>query len=79
MLCDPDSTLFNVGEVWDWCGTMYLLLRRDVKREWSVTIRADNQQVWIAMDLETGRVQEIRIHTSVLNPGSMAEAQWVML
>lgn len=73
-----DLTLFKAGEVWDWCGIMYLLLHRDMERELSVTVKAANQQCWRAMDLDTGRVHEVRLHTEVFNQGTSAACSWVM-
>ncbi len=73
MLCPPDSTVFNVGEVWEWSGVLYLLLGREFVREYMMTIKAKDQQCWRAFNLSEGSMEEIRVHTSIFSHG----ARWV--
>jgi len=62
VLFDPD--LFHAGEVWEWRGTLYLLLRFERERYLMyTTIKNENQQSWFALDLESGKTHEVRMHT----------------
>lgn len=65
--------VFKAGEVWEWSGIVYLLLRRDLEGELYSTIRADNQQIWRALNLIDGCQQDVRIHTSVFSTGAKWE------
>jgi hypothetical protein len=61
--------VFKAGEVWEWSGIVYLLLRRDLEKELWTTVKTSNQQVWHSLNLIDGSQQEIRIHTSVFSTG----------
>jgi hypothetical protein len=83
MLSDP--TLFNPGETWlwsdpesggvGWPSVVVLLIERDFDNELGRTIRTTNQQSWMALDLESGVIDIVRMHTSVFGGGQ----RWVKL
>ncbi len=60
-----EASRFKAGEVWEWNGFLYLLLRRDSEKEIGETIKADNQQIWKAFSFDYEQVEEVRLHTNV--------------
>lgn len=75
MLSPPDSTIFNVGEVWSWDDgdVWYLLLGRELEREYMMTIKTKDQQCWRVLNLDEGSVEMLKLHTSIFSSG----ARWV--
>lgn len=70
--------MFESGQVWMWGwgrdnAEIYLLLEMDPDFL-QHTVRTDDQESWIALNLETGVVRSIRVHNTVISG-----AKWNLL